>query len=378
MKYDVSVVVPMYNAENFIRPCVDSALNQTLKNVEVIIVDDRSTDNSLQLCRELYGSNERVRIVQQPVNHGPGAARNTGIREAHGEYIAFLDSDDEMLPEHLQCMFTAAKEHDADVIHNDCLRIMLPLEDGTIPAEMLDYPDNILINRMDIGEAITDIHALSDDLAQRFDLWKKGGLHIHVGNKLFRRSLIVDNGLSFPEAKFAGGTMLAEDELFCLQCILTAKNYVRMPGGWYLIRFNDTSATRIAKTVIKVINAVQSQLEAVNFLRAISERIPFLKNEANFTAAVNTVLREIENFAVRSNYQDAGQECLRADEKFSALFREEFGDKAPYVEFLFYQLHETYPKLPKLFVLDPEALEDVRRAFNEAKASGKDFIIERE
>ena len=377
MSYDVSVVVPVYNAEKYIRFCVDSALNQTLKNIEVIIVDDRSTDNSLNLCRELYGNNNRVKIFQQPVNHGPGAARNAGIREASGEYIAFLDSDDEIMPEHLQNMFTAAKEHDADVLHNNCLRIMLPLEDGTIPAEMLDYPDNIIITRMDIGEARTEIQKLSDNLAERFDLWIKGSLHIHVGNKLFRRSFVVDNGLSFPEAKFPGGTMLSEDEIFCLQCILSAKNYVLMPGGWYVVRFNDTSATRTAKTVTRIINAVQSNLEVVKCLRAMGEKIPFMKDEANFTAAVNAILRKTENFAVRPNYQDAGQESLRADERFSALFREEFGDKAPYVEFLFYQLHETYPELPKLFLMDHDAMEAVRRAFKEAKAAGKEFIIER-
>ena len=386
MRVDVSVVVPMYNAERFIRACVDSALNQTLKNVEVIIVDDRSPDNSLSLCRELYGNNDRVKIVQQPVNHGPGAARNRGIKEACGEYIAFLDSDDEMLPDNLQKMFTAAKEHDADVLHNDSLRIMLPLEDGTIPAEMLAHSDGIIINRMDIRERIDDIQLLTSDLSQRLEQWKNGGLHCHVGNKLFRRSLIADNRLSFPEAKLPGGTMLSEDDLFCLQCLLTAKNYVLMPGGWYVIRFNDMSATRIATTIIKIINAVGSQLEVIKSLREISERIPFLKDESNFTAAVDSILKRTEDFAVRPNYQeacqesqgqDSGYESLKAYEEFSAFFREKFGDNAPYVEFLFYQLHETYPKLPKLFVMDPDALEEVRRAFKEAKASGKEFIIER-
>lgn len=377
MSYDVSVVVPMYNVEKFIQACVDSALNQTMKNVEVIIVDDRSTDNSLNLCRELYGNNDRVKIFQQPVNHGPGAARNRGIREAGGEYIAFLDSDDEFMPGHLQSMFTAAKEHDADVIHNDSIRIMLPLEDGNIPVEMLNYPDNIIMIKLDLGESIKDIQLITSDLPQRFELWKNGALHISVCNKLFRRSFIVDNGLSFPEAKLPGGNMLSEDDIFCLQCILSAKNYVRMPGGWYVVRFNDTSVTRVSKTVVKMINAAGSQLEVIKSLRVISERIPFLKDEANFTAAVNTILKRIENFSLRNNYQDAGQERLREDERLSAFFRENFGDKAPYVEFLFYQLHEIYPELPKLLVLDHDAMDAARRALKEAKAAGKEFIIER-
>ena len=108
MRFDVSVVIPLYNAERFIRVCVDSVLNQTLENVEAVIVDDSSPDNSLNLCRELYGNNERVQIVQQPENKGPGAARNRGVLEARGEYIAFLDSDDEMMPDNLQRIFTVA------------------------------------------------------------------------------------------------------------------------------------------------------------------------------------------------------------------------------------------------------------------------------
>ena len=135
--------------------------------------------------------------------------------------------------------------------------------------------------------------------------------------------------------------------------------------------------TRAAKTTATTINAIQAQLDVVKDLRAISERIPVLKDEANFTAAVNMILREMEDFAVRYNFQDIGPERLRADEDFSAFFRKNFGDKAPYVEFLFFQLHETYPTLPNLFLLDPEALGNVRRAFAEARASGKEFIIER-
>lgn len=374
MSYDVSVIVPMYNAEKFIRVTVDSALNQTMKNIEVIIVDDRSTDNSLNLCRELYGSNDRVKIFQQPVNHGPGAARNRGIKEASGKYIAFLDSDDEMMPEHLQTMFTVANEYEADVIHNNRWRMMLPLEDGTNPVEMLSHPESIFLTKCDTGDPVTDTQVLPADLAQRFERWMNGGLRCNVGNKMFRRSFITENGISFPEAKLPEGTMLSEDEIFCLQCILIAKNYVLVPGGNYVYRFNDTSATKVAKPITRIVNALGSQLEVIKSLRVISERIPFLKDEANFTVAVDNIFNNIELYTLRNHYQDVGQEALRKDEKICAFFRDNFGDKAPYVEFLFYQLHETYPKLPKSFFFDREALKDLRRMANEAKESGKDSL----
>ena len=372
MSYDVSVVIPLYNAEKFIRVTVESALNQTMKNVEVIIVDDRSTDNSLNLCRELYGNNDRVKIFQQPVNHGPGAARNRGIKEASGKYIAFLDSDDEIMPEHLHTMVTVANESNADVIHNNRIRMMLPLEDGTNPVEMLSHPESIFMTKCDKGEPVTDTLVLPADLAQRFERWIKGGLQCNVGNKMFRRSFVTENGISFPEAKLPEGTMLSEDELFCLQCMLTAKNYVLVPGSDYVYRFNDTSATKVAKPITRIVNALGSQLEVIKSLRVISERIPFLKDEANFALAVSNILSHIEEYTLRNHYQDTGQEALRKDEKICAFFRDNFGDKAPYVEFLFYQLHETYPKLPKSFFFDREALKDLRRMARDFQDAGKE------
>ena len=91
MKADVSVVMPLYNAKDYVKLAVDSILNQTLAGIELLIVDDCSTDGSLELCRELYGHDKRVRIIQQPKNMGPGAARNTGIRSATGDYVTFVD-----------------------------------------------------------------------------------------------------------------------------------------------------------------------------------------------------------------------------------------------------------------------------------------------
>ena len=80
MDYKVSVIVPMYKAVRFIKPAVEGLLAQTLKELEVIIVDDCSPDDSLEKCRELYGNHERVQILAQPRNMGPGEARNTGIK----------------------------------------------------------------------------------------------------------------------------------------------------------------------------------------------------------------------------------------------------------------------------------------------------------
>lgn len=371
MKFDVSVVIPLYNAKKFIRACVDSVLNQTLKNVEVVIVDDCSTDDSLAYCRELYGSNDRVRIFQQAKNGGPGAARNRGVREAQGEYIAFLDSDDEMIPCNLERMFTVAKQHNADVLHNNQVRIMVPMDDGKVPVEMIGHQEDTFIHLFDMGEMIKEVQVLPEALSERLARWKEGQIHWFMGNKMIRRSFLIENNIVFPSIT------LAEDALFAVHCLMRAKNYVLMPGGWVLFRINPESLTRSVKTANSVVKAVGAQLEISKKLQLLSDEIPFLKDKANFDTVVDTILDSMEVFSVRYGFQDVGEETLRADNNFAALFSDNFGDKAPYVEFLCYQLHEVYPDLPKLFFIHIEALEEIKKSLRKAQAAGEELIVGR-
>ena len=370
MNVDVSVVMPLYNAKNYLKYAVDSVLNQTLKSIEVVIVDDCSTDGSLDLCRELYGNDPRVRLFRQDKNGGPGAARNRAIAEAKGEYIAFIDSDDEMLPDNLRRMFETAKKHDADFLHNNQIRVTLMLEPGALSPELLNEQDNIVTCQLDSGPSLTAVELLTQDLAQRLALWKEGRLQWSVCNKMVRRSLIVNNGLFFPSTK------LAEDTMFCLQCLLTAKNYVLMPGGWYIVRRDNASLTRGTVTPDKAINIIKAQLQVVKNLQAIAENIPFLKEQANFSAVVNMILKNIEDFSLRFTIQDLGTGNLRKSEITSEFFRSAFGENSPYVEFLFFQLHETYPEIPK--PVDTEASEKLRQAIKAARAEGKEFVLKKD
>lgn len=92
-KAKVSIIVPVYNSERFIKKCIDSVLNQTYKNIELILVDDCSPDNSPMLCDEYAKEDQRVRVIHQK-NSGAGVARKTGLNESNGEYVMFVDSDD--------------------------------------------------------------------------------------------------------------------------------------------------------------------------------------------------------------------------------------------------------------------------------------------
>lgn len=110
----VSVIIPVYNRENTIQRAVDSVLNQTYTDIEVLVIDDGSTDNSVQML-DKYKNDDRVKVFCQKTNQGANAARNRGIMEAKGEYIAFHDSDDEWLPEKLEKQLKHMEEGNFDV-----------------------------------------------------------------------------------------------------------------------------------------------------------------------------------------------------------------------------------------------------------------------
>ena len=111
----VSVIIPMYNAEKFIDKCITHLVHQTYKNLEIIIVDDGSTDNSVAECEKWKETDNRIKIVRQE-NTGPAAASNTGLDAAQGEWIHFHDHDDFVNLDYFERMMNAAVLTDADIL----------------------------------------------------------------------------------------------------------------------------------------------------------------------------------------------------------------------------------------------------------------------
>lgn len=108
----ISVIVPAYNAEKYIGKCIDSVLAQTYRDWELISVDDGSQDGTLGILKRYAKADCRIRVIRQVENQGPGIARNTGIAEAKGKYVVFIDSDDYIEKDYFQLL----SEHDEDVV----------------------------------------------------------------------------------------------------------------------------------------------------------------------------------------------------------------------------------------------------------------------
>ena len=110
----ISIIVPVYNNEKFLEKCLNSLINQTLKNIEIICINDESTDKSLQLLEKFANIDKRIQIINQ-THSGPSIARNKGIKKAKGEYIGFVDSDDWVDLNFFEQLYINVKKYNADI-----------------------------------------------------------------------------------------------------------------------------------------------------------------------------------------------------------------------------------------------------------------------
>jgi len=139
----ISVIVPVYNAEKWLRRCINSILTQTYPDIELVLVNDGSTDRSLEICREYEKRDGRVLVIDQK-NSGPSMARNNGIRRCNGEYLCFVDADDWLEPDACEQLVQAIKQTNADMIVYGYRRVfngLAKVEDVNVDTGLYDKED---------------------------------------------------------------------------------------------------------------------------------------------------------------------------------------------------------------------------------------------
>lgn len=196
----ISVIIPVYNVENYLKRCLDSVLNQTLKDIEIICVNDGSTDNSSLILAE-YEKLENVKIVNQK-NSGLSVARNTGLDIAIGEYIAFLDSDDFVDTNFYEELYNSIVQYNADIACASIVR-----ENDKKRTILFDYKE------IAIAKNIKDKFCLAHSPKYNF-----------VWNKLYRRKFIVENKLKFVPGMIYEDMWFTPDVLEASDCLITVPN----------------------------------------------------------------------------------------------------------------------------------------------------------
>lgn len=221
----ISVIIPVYNVGNYLSPCLDSLLAQTYPNMEVLLVDDGSTDGSASICDRYAASDCRFTVFHQEKNHGrAGLVRNIGMENAAGEYIAFVDADDRVAPDYLEKLYQTLAAQGADLV---CCRIIRCGKDGEpIGKTGRAYAHPSLFVKE--SRLVSDRADLLRSILKREELF-----FTHVVAALFRRAAI--RTCRFPDLRCGEDTLFMFD-FFCQAPAVYLSDYA---GYFNILRPNS-------------------------------------------------------------------------------------------------------------------------------------------
>ncbi len=245
----VSVIIPVYNVEDYLRECLDSAVNQTLSNIEIICVDDGSTDNSAQIVEEYARKYDCVRLIRKE-NGGQSSARNLGLDEARGEFVYFLDSDDYIDLSMLNDLYTRAVQDDLDIYCFNCLPFF---ENDRIKNENLNF--------IDYYDRKGDYSGVHSGQTMFSKMRENREFFASVCLQLFRRELIEENHLRFYEG------IIHEDNLFSFKCMMLARRVAYTRKAYYQRRVRGESTMTSSQSMKNVQGYIVAYSEMLDFMR---------------------------------------------------------------------------------------------------------------
>ena len=285
----VSVIVPVYNVRRYLCACVDSLLCQTWTELEIILVDDGSSDGSERICDEYAARDNRIRVIHQ-INAGAANAKNAGLNAARGDYIAFADSDDWVEPDWIEKILKAAKDQNADVVEcNFRMEYVGSAEDGNAP-----------------GTFCETLFETRDYLRHYPNQWTCA----LFWNKLFRASLLTD-------VRFRTERRCVDDEFFTYKAVTGANRVLRIPEALYHYRQRRSSVTQSEKTLSqRTIDDIDILAERHQWMKTHYPDIAmdYLRHDVDtllyFAGAYPFDRKAIDRFRTTARYYF--RECLRS------------------------------------------------------------------
>ncbi len=217
---EVSVIIPAYCASEYLHIAIESLQAQTFGDLEIIVVEDCSPDDSATLkeAMRLAALDPRIRVARTPVNSGAGVARNVALDIARGRYVAFLDADDTLAPEALEKLTGLAHRHNADMV---CFTMEVP--------EGKEYTEGVKGAHEQVYTTPEEITELALNVFSPSVGHGRKGMHMPTISRLIRRSLLDDNHVRFPSEHH----LLSEDNLFAFASMRRAKVFVYTPDSYY-------------------------------------------------------------------------------------------------------------------------------------------------
>ena len=281
MKKGISIIVPIYNSEKYLNKCIDSLINQTKKNIEIILVNDGSTDNSEEIIKEY--KDKRIKYYKNK-NQGIGKTRNFGIEQATGSYIMFVDSDDYIEKNACEKMYNKAVNENLDVVLCDFYK---EYDNGNI--------EEIHTNSFNNSSLKENPNIITDYLCP----WAK----------IYDRKLIIDNNIKFVE------NLKYEDAPFVIKALCTAKKIGKIDEclNYYLIHDNSETTVRDKKCF--------DILQIIDIIRNYTSNFDYLKEKID-----ELTVRIITNYTIQQRQQSSQETAMDFIDKAFDYLKEEVPD----------------------------------------------------
>ena len=279
IKANISVIIPVYNVEKYISECLDSVINQTYKKLQIILVDDGSTDSSGKICDVYAEKDNRITVVHQK-NAGAGAAKNTGLELIDGDYFSIIDSDDYIELDMYEKMVNSLEKYNADIVQ--CLFRNVFVNDSFDRKFKIksNYP-KVLTSKRFLKEYLYD--------------WK----YAIFANKVFKSSLLKD--IRFPVGR------KIDDEFFTYKLVCSAKKVVNIDNILYNYRMRKTSVMNENDTDRLIYDRIDCFIERYNYIKKVYPSLErkyllklydgllYLKTQLNNTEKIEGIISKIES-----------------------------------------------------------------------------------
>lgn len=333
----ISVLIPMYNRKHYIEDCINSVLNQTFQDFEIIIRDNCSTDGSFEFVAEKYSqqiATGKIKLIRNERNVGLFKSSNNLMFDAQGKYIKFLHSDDLLVIHALQHLYEIAEKTNADVVHECYLLQSEP--DGIIDMSKLH------LNCWETNP-VKVVSLISDNPMSRFKEWYSEGTFHDVMYNLLRRKFMLDNNIFFKyDYKFTA-----------LEWTMFAKIFVKTPTICYIRRNAPDSGAR-NKQATDLANFISRFITLPRDMDELFTRIEFFKNNEEIQYMAKAyLLKHLDKFFVfGSRYYENGitKELWR---EVDNMFKKYFGENYFYPALLFNWIHAMPFNKPVDIITNP-------------------------
>lgn len=268
----VSIVLPIYNVEKYLDRCIESVINQTYRNLEILLVDDGSPDDCPQKCEEWAKKDGRIKVIHK-ANAGLGYARNTGIENASGEYICFFDSDDYIDPSTIEKAYNTAQKNNSDMVlfgHYDVNA------QGKIVRTYIPTIDKESYVSSEVQEVL-----LPDLVSDNPATGKSTNLWLSACFCMYSMKLILESNWRFASER----DIISEDVYSLLRLYRNVKKVTIIPEAFYYYCENSTSLTHTYKAdrfdrIKRFYNACIDACDELNYIDEVKKRFsdPFISN----------------------------------------------------------------------------------------------------